>query len=222
MNLQLVSPYTKCPFHCPFCVAAVNEETSYSDELYYANQPEYFARLLDTIHTYNIKTVVITGDTEPTLFPEWIEKVLMTLGHVNVKIEIQTRNYKFKGDKRFDVVAYSFDKVPNEPIKSKAKQTRAVFINNTNLNLRELFNYKQTSKQQVTLKQMQKSAYCISDVDKYIESVYRPITNKEVLALVASNIRYDANCMDSKNRYIIFRCDGEVYETWEELPKKSS
>lgn len=221
MNLQLVSPYTKCPFRCPFCVAAINDNSPYSDNFYKGNTMEYLAKLIDIIKVYNIQTVVITGDTEPTLFPDWLELVTSALRQTSVKIEIQTRNYKFKGDRRsYDVVAYSFDKVPEREIKSRAKTTRAVFINNKRLNLDAVINYRKRTNQQVTVKQMQKTAYGIQSIDQYIDSVYNSLSINDVSLLKYNHVRYDENCMDSKNRYVIFRCDGEVYQTWDEPPKK--
>lgn len=220
MNLQLVSPYVKCPFACPFCVAAISDKSPYCDDVYTANKDEYLRRLIMIINEHNIETVVITGDTEPTLFPEWLEEVLSVLTQMDVKIEIQTRNYKFKGDNRYDVVAYSFDKAPEKIIQSNGKQTRAVFINNKNLNLTTVLAYKANSQHQVTFKQMQKTAYGIPSIDKYIDKVYKPIHDLDRIYLAESRIHYDENCMASEGRYIIYRCDGNIYQTWSEPPKK--
>lgn len=219
MNLQLVSPYKKCPFACPFCVAAVSETNTYDDGLYLNNKREYLIRLATAITMNNIETVVITGDTEPTLFPEWLEDVLSVLTQYDVKIEIQTRNYKFCGDSRYDVVAYSFDKV-REIVWSKGKQTRAVFINNKKLNLLGVAHYRAATGQQVTVKQMQKTAYGIASIDNYIDEVYQPIDPDGERIMEKFGVWFDENCMVSEGRYLIFRCDGEIYKTWSEPPKK--
>ena len=94
MNLQLCSPYKKCPFNCPMCIAATDDgEVNNVFNLFEAEPFEYMKKVLEA--TINKDAVVITGDTEPTLFPEWISKMLKLLSLVdyNGKIELQTKNY---------------------------------------------------------------------------------------------------------------------------------
>ena len=77
MILQLCSPYTKYPFNCPMCIAATEDGGKMYDvpNLYEKDRKEYFAKLRSTIIQNKIKTVVITDNTEPTLFPIWLEEL---------------------------------------------------------------------------------------------------------------------------------------------------
>lgn len=224
MNLQLVSPYKRCPYKCPFCIAAVNDDSYYDDYLYFNHPSIYFNRLLRALDVNNIDTVVITGATEPTLFEKWINEVVGCImrnqGRHPVKIEIQTRNYHYKGDKNFDIVAYSYDRVPAVLPKAHTN-TRHVFINNKHLDIKKLIALRQSGCiDQMTVKQMQKTSHDTTDVDKYIASVYEEVTAEEIRLMEQYNIWFDFNCMASEGRYIIYRCDGNVYQTWGEPPRK--
>lgn len=107
MNLQVVSPYRKCPFGCPMCIASTDYEYPYED-LYKRNEAEYIIQLRNALHGMSGK-VVITGDTEPTLFMDWVEKVIAHSELCGRKTELQTKNYAVDIDrlKGLDTLAYS-------------------------------------------------------------------------------------------------------------------
>lgn len=235
MNLQLCSPYKKCPFNCPMCIAATDDgEVNNVFNLYEADVFEYMKRVI--IAARDKEAVVITGDTEPTLFPQWISKMLKLLSLMDYegKIELQTKNYKlgyYLPDWAADgltTVAYSATCVKDidrvfEMIKSYVGgcRTRLVVLL-TEENVDYLFHkvnirdFKQFS--EITFKVLQ-SPNC-EEANKVVHNVKHYDKNKLTLILEAlrehtnCSVRVDTNCMDSEGRYEILRINGETYKTW--------
>lgn len=218
MNLQLNSPYKKCPFNCPFCVASLKDEQEYfSDNIYYAYPNIYKSRLLAAVQKHNIDTVVITGSTEPTLFPEWIKMAVELIRPYVRQIEIQTRNYQFMGMEGIDVVAYSYSEIPlHEHAPVTHGIMRNVFIYNNTMTPEDLINFwlQSSNTSQITVKQMVLSSHGVASIDDYIKTNKKDITPSDEHFLEYFNIRVDMDCSASEGRYIIYRTDGRLYQTW--------
>jgi hypothetical protein len=180
--------------------------------------------------------VVITGDTEPTLFPQWISKMLKLLSLMDYegKVELQTKNYNlgyYLPDWAADgltTVAYSATCVKDidrvfEMIKSYVGgcRTRLVVLL-TEENVDYLFHkvnirdFKQFS--EITFKVLQ-SPNC-EEANKVVHNIKYYDKNKLTLILEAlrkhtnCSVRVDTNCMEAEGRYEILRINGETYKTW--------
>ena len=221
MNLQVNSPYKKCPYRCPFCVAGIEDGQKFFSDLFYEVHPmRYVARLVSIVKEYDIDTVVITGSTEPTLFLDWIEKVVTSVRPYVRRIEIQTRNYQFMGMEGIDVVAYSYSEIPaNEHELPHYGIMRNVFIYNDTMTPEELllFFFQAKGTFQMTVKQMIQSSYGNARIDEYIKAHKKDITESDKRFLEFFNIRVDMDCSASENRYVIYRTDGNLYQHWSDL-----
>ena len=150
----------------------------------------------------------------------------------NIQIEIQTRYYG--QDEIFnmvDVVAYSISKprILNK-IKPMGKIQRYVLILTDDFNnykLNEILNLMPKSVNQLTFKLLEDSEGKNIEFDNYIHSHRIDKSTLEKLREDINNykgnisIRLDENCMDSINRYMIFREDGNIYESWDDYEKSS-
>lgn len=236
MNLQLVSPFKVCPYKCPHCVSALDEPYPY-ENLYESNHDTYMARLQQLLMVSNYKSITITGMTEPTLFPEWITEVFTLIKKLGIKSEItlQTHDYTYgtghwQDVLPFDFIAYSVDKPitklpPLLTTRQYKKVTpRLVIIDNKSL---DLCFYEQIAAQlphwtQVTVKAMQETSNGSAKTDAYIRSVRRdPVRDRLFFEAVRNTFeknkqhyRFDAYCLDSEGRYVIFREDGNLYKDW--------
>lgn len=223
MNLQITVPYQTCPFKCPFCIANDPNVQSKFDNAYHFNKNIYFKKLLDTLIKHEITTVVLTGDTEPTLNMEWVNEVATFVKAVmpQVAIEIQTKNFNHNILRELalspiDVIALSFD--THEQIKRvqgialNGKVKRATVVLNSEFNVKEA-DFKDF--QQVTFKAMQQG-----NNDKINSWINDHLFNDyDVVAEVMRsnpNISffYDENCMITTDRYLIFRSDANIYNDW--------
>ena len=144
----------------------------------------------------------------------------------NIQIEIQTHFYKEnKIYQELDVVAYSipyYNLIKN--IKPCGKINRYVILLTDTFNnytLEDIINILPKNVTQLTFKVLQKSNGVNKKVDNYIEKhqILKEKLDKlkEDIMLYKGNIsiRLDENCMDTYNRYKIFREDGNVYDDWE-------
>ena len=163
-----------------FALQGIEDKQSLFSDLFYEKHPvEYIERLISIVKEYDIDTVVITGSTEPTLFLDWIEKVVTSVRPYVRQIEIQTRNYQFMGMEGIDVVAYSYSEIPNnEHELPHYGIMRNVFIYNDTMTPEDLINFWLLSKNisQMTVKQMIKSSYGDARIDEYIRAHKKDIT----------------------------------------------
>ncbi|HKM19961.1 MAG TPA: hypothetical protein VJY47_01920 [Candidatus Dojkabacteria bacterium] len=219
MNLQLTSPYIKCPYGCPYCVSAFEGENPYNDDFYNNNTELYLKRLDNVITNHNISTVVITGMTEPTLFPDFITNSLKILSkHKECKVEIQTANQNFKGLPEIDVVAYSMNKIPTKLPVADFGITRYTVILTDQLSYTDIVRLRERAgdDKQITVKYLQKTSNHHPKVDAYIEEHRQTFSTTEAQTLREKyNVWVDESCMDSTNRYLVYRTDGNLYSTWD-------
>lgn len=219
MNLQLTSPYMKCPYGCPYCVSAFEGENPYNDDFYNNNTELYLERLNKVIMNHNIYTVVITGMTEPTLFPDFINKALEVLSkHKDCHLELQTSNLNFKSLPQIDVVAYSMSKIPKKLPVAEFGITRYTIILTDQLSYTDIVELRERAgnDKQITVKYLQKTSNHHQKVDAYIEKHKKTFSTIQAQTLREKyNIWVDELCMNSNNRYIVYRTDGNLYSSWD-------
>lgn len=236
-SLQIVVPFQTCPFRCPFCIANNPKVETAFVNLYESDKNMYF-RLLATVlnENPNLKTVVLTGDTEPTLNMPWLIEVAQFIASHNrsIKIELQTKNtntqtietllkktkidvYGFSVDTEsqfYQALRTGLDYFTNPQVAEK----RLTLLLNSKLNLDKINAHGFFS--QVTIKYLQKGDN--PKINKWVDehrftdmdSLKRFIKRHSTLSVMV-----DENCMASEGRYSIFRSDGFLYKTWTDLPK---
>lgn len=217
MNLQVNSPYTKCPYRCPYCVAGVTADYPFPDTMYNEQPRHYFATLALIVLVNHVENVIITGSTEPTLFPKWIEQVCNTLRSFNVGIELQTKNYNWTETfGRINVIAYSHDCIPTHERPKHNCTIRDVFLWNKALTSSMIIKYfqGQPNVDQCTVKQLVSSSYNIPAIDAYIKQIDKRLTFTDKLILKENGIWIDEDCAASDGRYQIYRTDGNLYQKW--------
>lgn len=223
MNLQVNSPYVACPYRCAYCVAGFEGEKSLFNDsrdtaLYFTDWRAYMSRLAEVVWSGGFDTAVITGSTEPTLFDRWVRDVLSVLAVAKgIKTELTTRNTGFMGQKWMDAVSYSFDRVPERVYVSQAKHTRAVFILHDGLDLEGVVRYHREAGGQTTVKNMARNSYGNKCINDWVERHRVTLTELEIERLENEGIRYDHDCNNSAGRYMIFRADGNLYESWQAI-----
>lgn len=224
MNLQVCIPFQKCPFGCPMCIAS--NPKNYTN-LFKVNPAAYLGGLGLTMSNHKYKDVVLTGDTDPTLDPEWLKRVTRFLANFKYKVgvEIQTHNYTWKGMDGITVNAFSIttlkDAARIPSIHTTAGLNRLVVLGTKELLQYFLENNIDLSEfQQLTLKALQHTASKVDTVDDYIDSVSCEETLLQQAAAkfeeLGLQVKIDLNCQDAEGRYAIFREDGKLYNSWEE------
>lgn len=224
MNLQLCIPYQKCPFGCPMCIASNPKKY---DNLFASNAVAYLNDLKAAMLCQKYKDIILTGDTDPTLDPEWLRRVAHFLADFKYKVgvEIQTHNYFWKGMDGIAVNAFSIttpkDAARIPSIHTTSGLNRLVVLGTKELLRHFLENDVDLSEfQQLTLKALQHTASKVSTVDEYIDSVSCEETLLRQAAAkfekLGLQVKIDLNCQDAEGRYSIFREDGQLYHSWEE------
>ena len=242
INLQVCIPYQKCPFKCPMCIAS---SAPHFNNLYKKDKQKYFDHLCDALLSTNgkygkIATVVLTGDTEPTLDYGWMKEVInyIKLTNCRINVELQTHVYQdhrelCEGlDPQFlNRICYSITTVQDiinftkrfptyMPSKSRvvilATEEVLKYLDEHNVNF---------ECDQITFKLLQYTAYNQEDKDTYITEHRLTADDKRLQKLVLQysttsfnrSVVVDTNCQDAKGRYKIFREDGNVYSAWDKL-----
>lgn len=235
INLQVCIPYQKCPFKCPMCIA---DNAPHFNNLYKENETAYFAALDIALKNNNIRTVVLTGDTEPTLDYEWMNKVInfIKTKYPKVSTELQTHVYRnhYLSAPNLGRICFSLTTVKDIEFFQKAfssylpSKVRMVILATGEVLDYLINNHVEFSCDQITFKLLQYTAYEQEEKDSFITN-HRvaeddPRLAKLVLHYGATafnrSIVVDTNCQDSIGRYRIFREDGNVYLTWESLEKE--
>ena len=228
-SLQVVTPYTKCMFNCPFCISKGQEHHNIFDDNYTNNYIDWESSLIDTItNDDELKYVVITGNNEPMQSKDCVNDIIDIVREYrsDIQIEIQTRYYP--ADELYDsldVVAYSISHpYMINRIKPRGKIKRFVIILTDDFNnyrLADILRLMPNEVSQLTFKVLQDSEGVNPELDEYIKN---HSLDQKTLDMLQEDIRkyqgnvsimFDENCMDSVGRYKIFREDGNVYSTWD-------
>lgn len=231
MNLQVCLPYQPCWFNCPMCVARGHKHKYIFDNLYASDKKKYLKALKKAVCDLDKGvSVVLTGECDPTQDMNFCSDVVAVVRKYrpDLRIELQTRNYTYRGGLDLDVLSYS---VVNEAGYNASstfyRETKEGAINRMVILLcawTEKFsnkNFESKGFDQITFKVLQYSED--PDVNKWIRNNKLPDRRLDRIRSIVRpgvSIRLDMNCQSGEGRYLIFRSDGHVYKTWEEGRKE--
>lgn len=228
-SLQVLSPARKCIFNCPFCIAKTHEHHNAFENNYQNNHAFWKTNYIDILNNNrDLKTVVITGTNEPMQDPDYVEEVIKLTRETNpnIKIELQTRHYSKKPIyEELDVIAYSIDDYKMlSKINIINEKTRYVIILTSSFNdkgLSDILKEIPKSVRQITFKILHDSKGINFTIDNWIKENKTSLVTvnklKEDINNYQGNISiiFDENCMDSDNRYMVFREDGLLYSDFD-------
>lgn len=227
-SLQVLTPARKCIFNCPFCISKSHEHSNEFVDNYSTNYDLWERNFIKVLTDYeDLENIVITGTNEPMQDTLCVDKIidLTRKYRIDINIELQTRYYiKHYIYNKLDVVAYSIS-----DFKYLDKITPSNVINRYVIILTDSFNNKHLSDiinnipntvAQITFKKLQDSNGSNIELDNWIKE--HKTEDKTVNNLIYDienykgnlSIRYDGDCMNSENRYMIFREDGNLYNDW--------
>ena len=229
-SLQVVTPHIECIYNCPFCIAKTHKHNNQFINNY-LNDFNYWKNNLIKVIRDNpdLAYVVITGTNEPMQSMECVMDIINIVREANssIQLEIQTHYYKEnKVYKELDVVAYSipyFNLIKG--IKPCGNINRFVILLTDTYNghsLEEILSIIPLNVTQVTFKVLHDSNGINKSVDDYISKHSIDFNDLDKLRRDVLNyngslsIRLDEDCMNSMDRYKVFREDGELYDDWEQ------
>lgn len=235
-SLQVTTPSKNCIYKCPFCIAKTHEHNNNFSNLYEENIDLWMKKYIDVLINFSdLKTIVITGTNEPMQDLECVERILSLTRFFrkDVAVELQTRQYyPFSVYQKLDVVSYSISQFSYlAKIKPNGKTNRYVILLTDefeNQSLEDIINQLPSLVTQLTFKKLHKSRDSKNEIDQWIinHSMSEERINqleKEVSQYKGNlSIRFDENCMEAVNRYMIFREDGNLYNDWDEKAKVKS
>lgn len=224
-SLQVLTPARKCIFSCPFCISETHEHENNFQNNYENNYLLWKNNLIKVLTTnFDLKTVVITGTNEPMQDIHCINNIIEIVREVrnDIKIELQTRYYK-KNDiyNKLDIVAFSIsnynmlDKI--DEIDSKTRYTIILTDSFNNKNLDDILKKINKKISQITFKVLHDSSGYNKKIDEWIEKHKIDEKTKNILIADINKYRgdisiiFDSDCMNSENRYMVFREDGNLY-----------
>lgn len=228
-SLQVMTPARKCIFNCPFCIAKTHEHQNAFVNNYegdYQFWEESFISVLED--SDDLKTVVITGTNEP-IQDEACAIRIANITHMirpDVQVELQTRFYrKCNAFNYMDVVAFSIsDYNYLNRIENIAGTARYVIILTDSFNelaLNDIINKIPSNIKQLTFKILHDSNGYNKELDEWIAN--HKTNNKTVTKLIVDVMNYkgdldiffDENCMIAEDRYMVFREDGQLYDSFD-------
>lgn len=212
--IHALSPFKTCPFACPFCCAKDNL-TNQNTEL----APGYWENAARSIVGY--KNIMLTGDTEPTLFPEWLSKLVHLANTFDLITELRTHNYKYcPTDVDFTQVWYSITdaqdiaKIPNlyQHGKQFAKEVNFALLINKDFQIKDILN----ARQQVWDSKFT-ARYLIEksgnpSIVQWIKENHHEYNAHDESVLESYNIRIKRSYLAE---YDILRQDGCVHHEWQ-------
>lgn len=232
-SLQITAPAQECIFQCPFCISQSHGHNNKFNNLYKENFGEWQLKLKDALIGHpEIKTCIITGTNEPMQSPDFIIATFSIIKEVrpDIKTEIQTRFYKrFDVSNNLDIACYSVSRYEDIiKIEESALTNRIVIILTDSFNGKTINDILEGIKgkmiTQITFKKLHTSKGVNSKMDTWIkkhsinEDTYNLLKNEVANYVGSMSIRFDENCMDAEDRYLILREDGNIYENWDLMP----
>ena len=228
-SLQILTPHKKCIFNCPFCIAKAHSHSNNFENTYEQDFNKWKNNLEKVIKkNKDLECVVITGTNEPMQSKECVKDIINIVRNTNpnIRIEIQTRMYQPDDIYQFvDVTCYSISdfKLINK-IKGLGKVVRYVFILTDSYNhkkLEDIIKLLPKEVTQLTFKTLQDSNGQNKELDAWIkdhkideESLNHLL--KEVKNYKGNlSMKIDLTCMDSTDRYKVFREDANLYDDWD-------
>lgn len=242
MNLQVSVPHQKCVYSCPMCVARSHANEGTFENLYKTNKKEWYNKLHRAIYDGEYNSIVLTGECDPTQDMAYCEDVISVIDNYNPTptVEFTTHNQKAANTllasywgKKVDVVTLSVTNVREYlnawrfPIRNAffSPIYRMVILLTEEFEFLNVNNFNTMGFDQITFKTLQHGED--AGVNAWIDSnkmseeglaEIRKIVDKYNSHETCS-VRLDTSCQDAANRYEIFRSDGEVYDSWEAMPK---
>lgn len=223
MNLQICVPYQKCVYNCPMCIARNHKHNYEFDNLYETNRAEYLFALAKAVKEAD--DIVITGECDPSQDMSFVRNIMQTIlsnKKPEAKVEMQTHNYHiYIENLNLDVLAYSITNskayLKSYRFPKYAPINRIVILLTKEFEFLNKDNFDAMGFDQVTFKTLQYSED--ENINKWIdENRLKDLSNiyEIVEHYNGSNVsvRLDTSCM-AKGRYLVFRSDGLLYETWE-------
>lgn len=224
------------------CVARAHRNEGTFENLYKTNKKEWYTKLHQTIYDGDYNSIVLTGECDPTQDMAYCEDVISVIDDHSPTptVEFTTHNQKavrtllasYWG-KKVDVVTLSVTNVREYLNAWRFPERNAFFspIYRMVILLTEEFeflnvnNFNTMGFDQITFKTLQHGED--ANVNAWIDSnkmseegltEIRKIVDKYNSHETCS-VRLDTSCQDATNRYEIFRSDGNVYDSWEAMPK---
>lgn len=229
MNLQLCAPYEQCVYSCPMCVARGHNHKYKFDNLYADDAGAYFSALRGTLLAFDINTVVLTGECDPTQNGLWVIRCCQQLVKCrpDVRIELQTHNFNLKSYQvpdEVEVLSYSITSVKDylsawKYYKPCGVTTRMVILLTEEFNFLTKDNFSPMGFDQVTFKVLQHgedervNRWVDANRMQNLDPIYGIMESRNGGSV---SVRVDTSCQTAAGRYIIFRSDGRIYESWEE------
>lgn len=227
-NLQLTSPFKTCPYKCKYCVSNFSGDYPF-ENLYNIRPWEYFKSLRYALATGKYSGIVITGMTDPSLFPKWIEDVLheMNMYFPKITVTLQTANMYYRPQVRLDVLAYSVGSIEKAELAILAARKEEEYTVRYNLMLSKEFDYediltfydeitKINPLAQFTVKYLYPTSNGHDETDKWISENRLELDDDVKAYFKGLDIWVDEACMDNENRYHVFRENGKLYPNWYE------
>lgn len=222
----MLTPNKKCIFNCPFCISKTHKHNNLFLNNYENNHNVWKENLTKTIkNNQDLKTVVITGTNEPMQDLKCVYEIfdIIKKTRKEIQVELQTRYYK-KEDiyEQLDIIAFSIsnyyllDKINDFNTTVRYVILLTDSFNNKSLDM--ILNKINNHAEQITFKVLQNSNGYNLKIDNWIEK--HKIDNKSLNILVKQidqykgsiSIKFDPNCMDAEDRYMVFREDGNLYK----------
>ena len=211
-----LSPFITCPFKCPFCCAKDNVTNS-NVEL----TSDYWDNLESSINGGQYKNIMLTGDTEPTLFHDWLKRIVELSDKYNLINELRTHNYSFHpSDIHFNQVWYSItdaDYLVNLPQLWKhgmqfSDEVNFAILINKDFKVEDIIKVRKLlPESKITIRYLMDE--CGSDdIAKWI------IDNEHTFDIASEELLQSYNIRINKcylSEYDIIRQDGKIYHEWQ-------
>lgn len=230
-SLQVLTPNKKCIFNCPFCISKSHKHNNTFVNNYENNYKLWESNFIKVLkENKDLKNIVITGTNEPMQDEKCVDDIINITRKYrsDINIELQTRYYKeSKVFSKLDVVAFSVsDFRLLKIIKKTNNVTRIVIILTDSFNsksLKDIIYEMDKNIEQLTFKVLHDSNGFNVDMDNWIKKHKTDKITIENLKKDIDNyngnisIIFDETCMDSTNRYMVYREDGNLYKDFEEV-----
>lgn len=228
-NLQVLTPHKKCIYNCPFCISNAHKHENRFVDNYSNDNSIWKNNLIKTIkENSDLKYVIITGTNEPMQSEECVKDIINIVRKNNKDIQIELQTHHYKENDIYDLVDVTAYSIPNfnmiKRIKPRGNIQRYVFILTDTFNnqkLEDIIKIIPKTVTQLTFKPLDDSDGYNKKIDDYVKnhSVDKNTYNKlkEEINNYKGNlsIKLDETCYNPTNRYMIFREDGNLYDSWE-------
>lgn len=226
-SLQVVTPHKECIYDCKFCISKMHKHDNKFVNNYELNKELWKNNLIKIIkENKDLKYVVITGTNEPMQSEDCVRDIIDVVRSTNKEINIEIQTHFYKENSLYndiDVVAYSISNpFLLDKIIPSGKISRYVLILTDSFNnykLDDILKLIPKNVTQITFKSLQLG----EEHNKVYDYILNHSISKNTFNKLKENInnykgnlsiRLDNNCMDSINRYKIYREDGNLYDSW--------